>query len=123
MVITTTKTGKGIFNKTRKSIVIGNYKACKGVLSQAKGLMFTRRRQRGLIFIFNKENNVSLHMFFVFYPIDVLFLSSDKKVVEIKENFRPFTFYFPRRKSRFVIELPEGTIKKSKTSVGDTISF
>jgi len=112
-----------IANKTEKTPLIGNSKRCRGLWSKARGLMFSKKRDLGLIFIFNSEKIRSLHMFFVFYPIDVLFLDSGKKVVEIKENFLPFTFFYPAKKSQFIIELPAGNVKKSKTSVGDTISF
>ena len=62
-------------------------------------------------------------MFFVFYPIDVLFLDKNKKVVEVKENFRPFEFYTPKNKAKYVIELEKNTIKSSKTKVGNKINF
>jgi uncharacterized protein len=62
-------------------------------------------------------------MVFVFYPIDVLFLDKNKVVVEVKDNFRPFSFYTPKNKAMYVIELPAGTIKKTKTCVWDKIDF
>lgn len=113
----------GIYNKTKRRIIISKIRVCKSVFCHFKGLMFSKKPDFGLVFVFNWEKRISLHMLFVFYPIDVLFLDSCKKVVEIKENFRPFTAYLPRRKSKFIMELPSGTIKKSKTNVGDTISF
>jgi hypothetical protein len=62
-------------------------------------------------------------MFFVFYPIEVSFLNKNKIVVEIKENFMPFSCYSPKNKAQYIIELPKGTIKKSKTAIGDNIEF
>ena len=62
-------------------------------------------------------------MLMVFYPIDVLFLDKDRKVVELKENFRPFAFYTPKNNAQYIIELPKNTVKKSKTKLGDKISF
>ena len=62
-------------------------------------------------------------MFFVFYPIDVLFLNKNKIVVEMKENFKPFTFYTPKNKALYIIELPRGSIKNSKTKIKDKIEF
>ena len=84
--------------------------------------MFSRKNKT-LIFIFNKEKIISLHMFFVFYPIDVLFLNKKKQVVEIKENFKPFRIMIPKKPAKYIIELPNNTIKKSKTKLGDTLSF
>lgn len=62
-------------------------------------------------------------MFFVFHPIDVLFLNKNKIVVEIKENFKPFSFYTPKNKAMYVIELGKDAIKSSKTEIGDKIEF
>lgn len=62
-------------------------------------------------------------MVFVFFPIDILFLDKNKKVIEMKKNFRPFSFYTPEKKARYILELPEGTIKKTRTEIGDKIRF
>jgi uncharacterized membrane protein (UPF0127 family) len=80
-------------------------------------------KSKNLVFVFKKEKINPLHMLFVFYPIDVLFLDKNKKIVEIKENFRPFEFYTPKKKSKYVIELAKGAVKRSKTKVGDKIRF
>lgn len=86
--------------------------------------MFSKKKEGyGLIFSFNKPRKMALHMFFVFYPIDVLFLDSEKQVVDMKESFKPFNFYTSKEKANYVIELPEGTIKSSKTLKGDKIEF
>ncbi len=109
-------------NKKNNKILAKQSKPCKNLLSKAIGLMFSKKN-KSLFFIFNKEKKIPLHMFFVFYPIDVLFLNKNKKVVEIKENLKPFTFYTPKNKAKYVIELPNGTTKKTETGIGDTISF
>lgn len=62
-------------------------------------------------------------MFFVFFPIDLIFLDKNKKVIEIKENFRPFTIYNSSKKAMYVIECGDGTVKKTRTTIGDKIKF
>jgi len=111
-----------IKNKTKKTIISKKHKLCKSDFSKALGLMFSLKPHT-LIFEFNKEKKVSLHMLFVFFPIDVIYLNENKKVVEIKNNFKPFTFYHPKKNAKYLIELPNGTIKKSRTSIGDKIIF
>ena len=111
-----------IKNQTRKTILTKKYKVCKNVFSKSLGLMLSIK-PKTLIFIFKKEKINPLHMFFVFYPIDVVFLDKNKIVVEIKENFEPFKFYTPSKKSKYVIELPKGSIKNSKTEINDKIIF
>ena len=85
--------------------------------------MFKPRFTKPLIFIFNKEKFIPLHMHLVFFPIDVLWLDRNKRVVELKRDFRPFRMYSPSKKAQYVIELKKGTIDASKTSNGDLISF
>ncbi|MBW2965768.1 DUF192 domain-containing protein [Candidatus Woesearchaeota archaeon] len=94
-----------------------DYKICKDMWSKARGLMFSRKKN--LVFIFDKEKRISLHMFFVFFPIDVLFLDKDKRIVEIKRNFRPFSFYTSKNKARYVVEL----VEENNYKIGDKVKF
>lgn len=111
-----------IKNKTKNEIIVNNSKICKTFLSKTIGLMFSRKiEDYGLIFHFEKEEKISLHMFFVLYPIDVLFLDKNKKIIEIKRNFRPFGIFEPKEKSKFIIELPSNSTRG--TRIGDTIEF
>jgi len=119
-------TEKSITNKTRKSVVAKSYKLCRSAGSKARGLMFTNESSvlsKALLFEFSSARQQSLHMFFVFYSIDVLFLDDKKSVVDMKEGFKPFTAYTSRARSKYVIELPRDTIKKSKTYVGDRLKW
>jgi len=90
--------------KRGKQIISDNELICKSMWSQARGLML-RRRKQNLIMVFPKERKISLHNFFVLYPIDVILLNKNKEVMEIKENFRPFTFFTPKNKCQYLIEL------------------
>ena len=83
-----------ISNESNSSVLCRNKKILKGIISKAIGLMFSKKITNiGYVFDFNKERRVDLHMFFVFFPIDVLFLDKNKRVVEIKENLTPFSIY------------------------------
>ena len=92
-----------IRNKTRNKIISTGERYCRTALSQARGLMF--RLRQNLVMEFPTERRVSLHMLFVFFPIDVLLLNEKKEIVEIRRNFRPFTFWPSQRKGKYVVEL------------------
>ena len=109
-------------NKRNNKTLSQNSEICKNNFSKALGLMFSRK-PKTLIFVFNKEKIISLHMFFVFYPIDVLFLNKNKKIVQLKENFKPFRIIIPKKPAKYIIELPNNTIKKTNTKVGDILNF
>ena len=92
------------------------------LLGKAKGLMFTLR-PKTLIFASDREEHVPLHMWFVFYPIDVLYLDKKKRIIEVKEGFLPFTVHIPEVRSWYVVELPKGSVKKHGLEVGDLMHF
>jgi uncharacterized membrane protein (UPF0127 family) len=92
---------------------------CDKFFSRLRGLMFTRRADRALVLRFAGEKYVSLHMFFVFYPVDVVYLDSEKRIVELKPGFRPFSLYFPGHKARYILELPAGYIQAHALAVGN----
>ncbi len=113
-----------IKNKSTKKILCKEKKILTTIFQKAIGLMFHKKiKDIGYIFVFEEPRKIDLHMFFVFFPIDVLFLSKEKKVIETKENFRPFTFYYSNNKAYYVIELPNKKIKKTRTKIGDKVSF
>ena len=60
-------------------------------------------------------------MLFVFYPIDVLFLDKQRRIVEIKRDFMPFTLYSPKCKANYIIETVAGKTEGCK--VGDILAF
>ena len=57
----------------------------------------------------------TLHTLFIFYPIDIISLDDESKVIEIKKNIKPFTFkIIPDKKSKYVLELKSGNTKNIK---------
>jgi len=50
-------------------------------------------------------------------------MDKNKRVVQLRENFRPFRMIIAKKPAKYMIELANGTIKKSKTLVNDKISF
>jgi len=104
-----------------KKVIVKNAKLIKSFISHATGLRFSK--QKNLIFEFKDEKKEIIDMFFVFYPIDLVFLDKDKKVVELKPNLRPFNIYSPKKKTKYILELKKGTIREGKIKVKDKISF
>jgi uncharacterized protein len=57
------------------------------------------------------------------FPIDVLFLDARGTVISLEEHLEPGRFAPIRWKARTVLELPAGTLRDSRTGVGDRIEF
>ena len=96
-----------------------NVKHRKNSFSRGAGLMFQKPSNPN-VFHMKKEKIIPLHMLFVFYKLDVLYLDKNKSVVE-KTSLKPFTFYTPKNKAMYVVEAPFGYFKN--VSLGDKIFF
>ena len=65
-------------------------------------------KPKNLIFDLKRETRIGaiIHMFFVFYPIDVYWLDKNKNIIEKRENVKPFTIAIPKNKARYIVEIP-----------------
>jgi uncharacterized membrane protein (UPF0127 family) len=82
-------------NATGNRILDKKAVLCSNAFSKFLGMMFSKQQERALIFRFNKEKTISLHMLFVFYPIDVIFLDKNKIVVDKKGTIRHISLSVP----------------------------
>jgi uncharacterized membrane protein (UPF0127 family) len=74
-----------------------------GFLGKIRGLMFSKRRK--LLFdLYNQKEMI--HSLFVFFPIKLYFLDKDFKILE-KTTLRPFWFYIPKVKAKWLVEIPQ----------------
>lgn len=99
---------------------------CDNFLRQGTGLTFRTRKaveDKAWMFRFNKPRRVGITMFFVFFPIDIVFLDKNNLVVELKENLRPFRNYTSKEKISSFIELKQGIIKKHSIKKGQHLMF
>ena len=64
-----------------------------------------------------------IHMIFMRFPIDVIFVNKTHKVVGLVRNIQPFSLSPIFWKASFVIELPIAAIEKSQTQLGDILEF
>ncbi len=107
-------------------ILADRVKFNEDVLSKIKGLMFSKSLKRGeaMVLVANEEGifETTLHMFFVFFTIDIVWLDKEYRVVDKKENVKSFTpLIIPRKPAKYVIELPKSTAKY--VSIGDVLEF
>ncbi len=65
----------------------------------------------------------SVHMFFMNYPLDILYLNKDQIIVAIDESLEPDKVGKRYADANSVVELPAGTVHLTNTKVGDKISF
>lgn len=102
----------------------------QNVAQQAKGLMFRESlaENAGMLFIFSSENPKTFWMKNTKIPLDLIFISADKKVAEIKENFEPCRegscpSYRSVAAAKYVLEVNAGFVQKNGIQIGDALNF
>jgi len=97
---------------------------------RALGLMFrpSLAPDRGMLFLFEDLDFHGIWMKNCKFPIDILWLDADKKVVHVQEGAPPCTaepcpVYSPLRRARYVVEIGSGQARREKAAVGAAISF
>jgi uncharacterized membrane protein (UPF0127 family) len=100
-------------------------KYCDTFFSKLLGLMFSKalKKDSGLILVEKNESrlNTSIHMLFMNYDITVLWLDSQRVVVDkvLAKRWRPF--YWPKQPAKYVVELHSS--KFSDYELGDQLEM
>lgn len=105
-------------------VLANNIEFARTMAKQALGLMLRKSipPDYSMIFILKKPSRVNVHMLFVFFPIDVIFLNSEKKVMGFS-GLKPWVGYKAMKDIRYVLEMKAGTIEKSSMSIGGQMEF
>jgi uncharacterized protein len=91
------------------------------LMTRGKGLMLRRQLESGAGLIIDPCS--SIHTMWMRFPIDVLYVDADGRVVRFDATMRPWRFGPLFVRGRYVVELPVGTIQRSRTEVGDYLTF
>lgn len=116
-----------IYNVTRGQTLSERVVRCDTFGKRGRGLMFRPRSavagDRVYLFVEQRESvvQVTIHMFFVFFSIGVLWLSADKCVVDaaLARPFRPY--YAPRHPAQYYIEGDPSILNRA--GIGDQLAF
>jgi len=81
------------------------------------GLML-RSSPEPLLFVFDSAGRYGFHTFFMRFPIDFIFLDEHKRVVETRENVKPWRLVRPKAEAMYVLELAAGEARKSNIKRG-----
>lgn len=69
------------------------------------------------------KTSFGIHTFFLTYSIDVIVLDTKFIIRKLKQNLKPFSFYFYNPLYVYVLELENGFIAKNKLKEGDKIEL
>lgn len=108
-----------IINKTKNTVLAEETVVADTFFTRMKGLLGKKEFKKGQALILKPCN--SIHTFFMRFPIDVLFINKDNRIIKAISSLNPFYFTYIYFNAAFAIELPAGTIESSLTQDGDTL--
>ena len=107
-------------NMTRSTVLAARCMIASSMGDRIVGLLRHDHLERGAGLLI--ERTQSIHMFFMRFPIDVVFLDAADRVTKVVTGLRPWRVVWWARGARDCIELPVGAIASSGTQVGDQLA-
>jgi uncharacterized membrane protein (UPF0127 family) len=98
---------------------------CDSFLGRLRGLMFrsSLAQEQGLLLVESRESRIdtAIHMLFVFMDLAVIWINSEKVVVDtvLARSWRPA--YAPRQPARYILEIHPDRLGEFK--IGDHLEF
>ena len=112
-----------IYNKN----ITFNVEVAKTIEERRTGLMYRKKllNNEGMLFIFPREKIIQLWMKNTYISLDVIFISENKVIVDIKKNMEKLseTVVKSKVKSRYALEFNAGLINKLGIEIGDKVLF
>jgi uncharacterized membrane protein (UPF0127 family) len=110
-----------VANLTRGTTVAERCRVATSLRDRTVGLLATPSLASGEGLLI--ERTQSIHMFFMRYPIDVIFTDRDARVTRIVAGLKPWRVVWWARGARDCLELPVGALASSGTQVGDQLEI
>ena len=108
------------------SIVAVEVERADTILKQVIGLMFRKSvpESYAMVFTLKRDNRDGIHMLFVRFPIDVVFLDKDKRILDIRRNLKPWTgLAFSKKAFRYALEMPAGAVARAALKEGERLDW
>ncbi len=112
-----------IYNKN----ITFNVEVARTLEKRNIGLMYRKKllNNEGMLFIFPREKIIQLWMKNTYIPLDVIFISENRVIVDIKKNMEKLseTIVKSKVKSRYALEFNAGIVDKLDIEIGDKVLF
>ncbi len=116
----------------KKEVMLGDFSFTLEIadtpLLQERGLSYRAglAPNTGMLFAFDTPRVLKFWMKDMNFPIDIIWLDQNKKVVHIEHSLSPSTYpdsFGPETPTQYVIEIPAGGAKRAGVVVGNGVSF
>lgn len=108
-------------NATKNIPLAQSVQIAENFFSRLQGLIGTAELSEGNALLILPCS--SIHTWFMKYPIDVIFLDAENRIIKIMERVPPNRFGPLVRGARAALELPAGVCSSTGTGVGDIIQY
>jgi uncharacterized membrane protein (UPF0127 family) len=115
-----TDTGRALVVTSSRRAIAETIVRADGALARGLGLVVLRLRRDQALWL---EPCNGVHTLFLRYPIDVLVLDHELRVVALRADVRPWRLVSPVRGGRITVELAAGTLAAYGVRVGDTLAL
>lgn len=110
-------------NNTKINLIVSDTEGLR-----TKGLSDTKelKDNEAMLFVFAVPSKYGFWMKDMNYPIDIIWLDEDKKVVHIEKNASPESYpkvFFPPENSLYVLEFNGGFSTRNSITVGNFLDF
>ena len=100
-------------------------------LTQAVGLMYRKSlpKNKGMLFTTKHDSYYGIWMLNMLFKIDIIWIDSNNKVVDIKANAEPCGSVFhckvfkPRKKAKYILEVNADYAKSKNIKIGTIIKI
>jgi uncharacterized protein len=113
-------------NQTRGTVLCERLEDAGGLSGQSRGLLGRDRLEPGTGMLFENGRFTPMmwmHMFFMRFAIDIVFLDRSGKVAKVDRNLKPWRVSSMVFGARVALELSAGAAEASGTEPGDQIRF
>lgn len=108
-----------VYNKSKETFLSFRVRVADSFLSRMIGLLGKRSlKPDGGVWIVPAN---SIHTVGMLFSFDLVMVDKDFRVVNVKEMVSPFRIVLPKLRAESVLELPQHTIFRSRTAVGDQL--
>jgi uncharacterized protein len=111
-------------NRTRATILCDRLETAGGLAGQSRGLLGRDGLAAGAGMLFQSSLPLMwMHMMFMRFPIDIVFLNQENRVIRICHDLRPWRFSPIVFGARMALELAAGAASSSSAAIGDAIEL
>ena len=91
------------------------------------GLMYrdSMENNQGMLFVFNDEKERYFYMKNTKIPLDIIYINSDKEIVSIQKNAKPFdeSSLPSNAPAKYILEMNAGLVNQLSISIGDRVIY